>query len=263
MKTSKAKSSIKSFFKDEKKLKAIEGEKILRKKLHHLDIPDTDSNVKRLYEYFKFPSALDFYFAIAEEKVNLDQITNRFDTQAGELKLKKIDRPKKNNIPNKTLNLDSELVIFGEESSQIKYTIAKCCQPVPGDDVFGFISLNEGVKIHRSNCPNAPSLLARYGHRIVKTRWHGNSDVAFLAGLMIKGTDDVGLIQKITNVISLDMQLNMQSISVDSVEGIFEGKLIVYITNKKQIDQLAEKLLKIPSIIEAKRIDDEDELEEV
>ncbi len=261
VKTSKAKSSIKNFFKEDKKYKAIEGEKILRKKLDHLQVPDTDKNIKKLYEHFKYPSTLDFYFAVYEEKVNLDLITDRFEIKAGELRLKKLAKPKKNNIPNKPLNLDSELIIFGEESSQIKYTIAKCCQPVPGDDVFGFISLNEGVKIHRTNCPNAPSLLARYGHRIVKTRWHSNRDVAFLSGLRIKGTDDVGLIQKITNIISLDMQLNMQSISVDSVEGIFEGKLIVYITNKKQIDQLAEKLLRIPSIIEAKRIDDQDELE--
>ncbi len=257
--TSKAKSSIKSFFKEEKKLKAKEGEKIFQKKIEHLGIPGTSKNIKHITDYYKLTSPQDLYYQLAENKITLD-IDGKYDLKAGEIVFRKIPAPKKSSIPNKTLNLDSELIIFGENSNQIKYSIAKCCQPVPGDDVFGFITMNEGVKIHRTNCPNAPSLLARYGHRIVKTKWHGESDVSFLSGLLIRGTDDVGLIQKITNIISLDMQLNMQSISVDSVEGIFEGKIIVYITNKKQIDELAEKLLHIPSIIEAKRIDNDEEL---
>ncbi len=258
--TSKAKSSIKNYFKEEKKIKALEGEKVLRKKLEHLKIPITDKNLKILTDMFRQTSLQDLYSMIAEEKIDLN-IEGKYELKAGEIKPKKQSPiPRKSSIPNKTLNLDSELIIFGERSSQIKSSIAKCCQPVPGDDVFGFITMNEGVKIHRTNCPNAPSLLARYGHRIVKTKWQNDSDVSFLSGLLIRGTDDVGLIQKITNIISLDMQLNMQSISVDSVEGIFEGKLIVYISNKEQIEELAKKLMRIPGIIEATRIDNDEEL---
>ncbi len=259
VKTSKAKSSIKSYFKESKRAQALEGEKLMKKALEHKGIPDTPSNIKRITEYLRYKSSTDLYYDFVQNP-SLLNLEGKYEVMAGEIQFKKVKTKKKlSGIPNKTLDLDSELVIFGEKSDKIKYTLARCCQPIPGDDVFGFISLNEGVKIHRTSCPNAPSLLARYGHRIVKTRWNQGREVAFLAGLVIRGTDDMGIIQNISKLISVDMQLNMQSITVDSVEGIFEGRIVLYITDKDQLDRLSARLEKIPGVLEVSRFDTGDE----
>ncbi len=259
VKTSKAKSSIKSYFKENKRNQAKQGERIFLKELEQFEIPPTPSNISKIAEYLKFKSTQDLYYGMMQDSGVLD-IKGKFDLLGGEIQFRKPKIKKfKSDIPNKTLDLNSELVIFGEKSEKIKYSLARCCQPIPGDEVFGFISLNEGVKIHRTSCPNAPSLLARYGHRIVKTRWNQGREVSFLAGLMIRGTDDMGIIQNISKLISVDMQLNMQSITVDSVEGIFEGRIVLYITDKTQLENLSERLEEIPGVIEVSRFDTEEE----
>ena len=114
---------------------------------------------------------------------------------------------------------ETELIIFGESSDKIKYTLANCCKPIPGDDVFGFITVDEGIKIHRTNCPNALQLMSKHGYRIVKARWTSRQGIAFLAGIMINGVDEVGVVNNITRVISNELKVNMRSISIDSNEG--------------------------------------------
>ncbi|MEJ7682033.1 MAG: hypothetical protein WKG06_30110 [Segetibacter sp.] len=112
-----------------------------------------------------------------------------------------------------TIQKESELIIFGESSDKIMYNLAKCCNPIPGDDVFGFVSTGKGLIIHRTNCPNATSLLANYGHRVVKTKWAKNKEISFLTGLKIVGMDDVGVVNKITNVISGDLKVNISALT--------------------------------------------------
>jgi GTP pyrophosphokinase len=138
----------------------------------------------------------------------------------------------------------------------IKYGFANCCNPVAGDDVFGFITVNEGIKIHRTNCPNAVQLMSKYDYRIVKTRWNKQHEIAFLTGVKITGLDDVGVINKMTNIITGQLKINMRSLSFDTDDGIFEGKIMVYVHNTQQLDMLIDELKKLSGVLSVSRIED-------
>ena len=153
---------------------------------------------------------------------------------------------------------DAELIIFGESSDRIVYTLAKCCTPIPGDDVFGFVTTGEGLKIHRTTCPNAARLMANYGHRIVKTKWAKNKEISFLTGVKIVGLDDVGVINKITNLISGELRININALTVEATDGLFEGNIKVYVHDKEELDQLVVRLLQLSGIhaVERYELDD-------
>ena len=153
---------------------------------------------------------------------------------------------------------DSELIIFGESSDKIQYTLAKCCNPIPGDDVFGFVSTGKGLIIHRTNCPNAPQLLANYSHRVVKTKWAKNKEISFLTGLKIIGLDDVGVINKITNVISGELKINIAGLTIESGEGLFQGTIKVFVHDKEELEELVERLMNLQGIQTVDRFDMED-----
>jgi GTP pyrophosphokinase len=147
------------------------------------------------------------------------------------------------------------MLLIGEDMDVVDYTIAKCCNPIPGDDVFGFVTVNEGIKIHRTSCPNAPELLSNHGNRVVKARWTSQQEIAFLAGLQIIGTDRVALISDVTQIISDELKVNMQSISVDTQDGIFEGKIHLFVQSTKHLDDLIAKLRAVNGIVKVNRYD--------
>ena len=143
---------------------------------------------------------------------------------------------------------ESELIIFGESGDRIMYNLANCCKPIPGDDVFGFVTTGKGLTIHRTNCPNAAKLMSNYGHRIVKTKWAKNKEISFLTGLKIIGLDDVGVVNKITNLISGELRLNINALTIEAKEGLFEGNIRIYVHDKEELDELAQRLLQLPGI---------------
>ena len=153
------------------------------------------------------------------------------------------------------LHRNAELIIFGESSDKIAYKFANCCNPIPGDDVFGFVTINEGIKIHRTNCPNAVQLMSNYGYRIVKSRWTREHEIAFLTEIKVSGIDDMGVMQKITNIISGELKINMRSISIDSKDGIFEGNLTVFVHDTKQLDILIKKMKALDGILSVSRLE--------
>lgn len=153
---------------------------------------------------------------------------------------------------------DAELIIFGESSDQILYNLANCCKPIPGDDVFGFITTGKGLTIHRTNCPNAARLMRNYGHRIVKTKWAKNKEISFLTGVRIIGLDDVGMVSRITNLISAELKINMSALSIEAHEGVFEGSIKVFVHDKEQLDLLVEELKKLEVVEKVERFDTED-----
>jgi GTP pyrophosphokinase len=152
---------------------------------------------------------------------------------------------------------DTELIIFGESSDKIVYNLANCCKPIPGDDVFGFVTTGKGLTIHRTNCPNAAKLLSNYGHRVVKTKWAKNKEISFLTGLRIIGLDDVGVVNKITNLISGEMKINIAAITIEAREGLFEGNMKIYVHDKEELDELVKRLKALTGIHSVDRFDAE------
>ncbi len=261
--TAKAKSKIKDALKEEKRKVAMDGKDVLERKLDHMKIANSQHNINELVQFYKQPSPLDLYYQIAVKNIDLKEL-KQFNVLGDKLEAPKpapVKQPEhisedhlKHMIPAKK---DAELIIFGESSDKIAYKLANCCRPIPGDDVFGFITASEGLKIHRTNCPNAAQLLANYGHRVVKTKWVKNREISFLTGLRIVGMDDVGVIHKITNVISGELRVNIAGLTIESREGLFEGLIKVFVHDKEELDELFEKLKKLDGIQSVSRLEDE------
>lgn len=263
--TAKAKSRIKYYLKEEKRKIGDDGKAILQRKLDNLKVPLSPHNLNELCLFFKKPSLLDLYYAVAVGSVDLKELKN-FVVHGDKLSQppKEAKLETKALIPEDETKLPksakgAELIIFGESSDRIKYKLAQCCQPIPGDDVFGFITSGEGLKIHRTDCPNAAQLLANYGHRVVKTKWAKNKEISFLSGVRITGLDDVGVIQKITNVISGDLKMNMRALSIDSKDGIFEGNIMVYVHDREELDRLCQALGNLDGINKVERLEAQEE----
>ncbi|MDO8995716.1 MAG: RelA/SpoT family protein, partial [Sediminibacterium sp.] len=206
-------------------------------------------------------SSLDLNYKIATKAIDLRELKD-FQVLGDKIEIPKPKPviPEIISDPNKSIpKKDSELIIFGESSDKIMYSLAKCCNPIPGDDVFGFVSTGKGLIIHRTSCPNATQLLANYGHRVVKTKWAKNKEISFLTGLKIVGLDDVGVINKITNVISGDLRINISGLSIDSREGLFEGTIKVFVHDKEELEELVNRLKSLNGIQTVDRFDTEKE----
>ena len=254
--TAKAKNAIKDVVRDEKRKVAEDGKHFAEKKLHAMGASLTQYNLETLVEFYKIQSALDLFYRIAIKQIDLKELSE-FEVRGDKLEQKKV-------IKEETLSAaaskseakrDTELVIFGESSDRIVYTLANCCKPIPGDDVFGFVSSGKGLIIHRTNCPNATKLLSSFGHRVVKTKWAKNKEISFLTGLKITGLDDVGVIHKITNLISGELKININAITVEAREGIFEGNIKLYVHDKEELDELIDELKHLPGIQSVQRYD--------
>jgi GTP pyrophosphokinase len=259
--TAKAKSRIKYYLKEEKRKIGEDGKEMLHRKLDHLKVPISQHNLSELCTHFKKASTLDLYYGIAVGSIDLKELKD-FKVQGDKLHLpvKEVRIDTKHLISSDDLLKQkpakgAELIIFGESSDKILYKLAQCCQPIPGDDVFGFITSGEGLKIHRTDCPNAAQLLAHYGHRVVKTKWAKNKEISFLTGVRILGLDDVGVIQKITNIISGELKMNMRSMSIDSHDGIFDGTIMVYVHDREELDALCQKLALLEGINTVERLE--------
>ena len=257
--TSKAKSKIKDTLKEEKRAIAEDGKYILQRKLEGLGAAMSVVNMEELCQFYKINSILDLQYDIATKKIDLKELkdfTVHGDKLVAPKPVKIIeDKPAYNpdfKAPNKK---DAELIIFGESSDKIMYTLANCCKPIPGDDVFGFVTTGEGLKIHRTNCPNATRLMANYGHRVVKTKWAKNKEISFLTGLKIIGLDDVGVIHKITNLISGELKVNISAMTIEAKDGIFEGNVKVFVHDKDELENLVEALLALQGIERVDRYD--------
>ena len=262
--TAKAKSSVKNYLKEDKRKIAEDGKVALKKKMEHMHAPMSQYNINELVQYYKKQSPLDLYYAIAVGSIDLKELgtftvhVDKLVHPARELKQETKHMSEEEALKQKP-GKGAELIIFGERSDKVLYKLAQCCQPIPGDDVFGFVTSGEGLKVHRTDCPNAAQLLANYGHRIVKTKWAKNKEISFLTGVRITGLDDVGVIQKITNVISGELKLNMRSLSIDSKDGIFMGTIMVYVHDREELNNFCNRLGALEGISKIERIDSPDQ----
>lgn len=260
--TAKARSRIKDSLKEEKRKIADEGKYILQRKLEQMGASFDIHNVDTLTLFYKLPSQLDLFYNIATKTIDLKEL-KELTLHGDKLELPKPVKPvteiKPDHEQGKHIapSKDSELIIFGESSDKIVYTLANCCKPIPGDDVFGFVSTGKGLIIHRTNCPNASRLLANFGHRVVKTKWAKNKEISFLTGIKIVGVDDVGVVSKITNLISSEMRLNISAITIEAKEGVFEGNIKIFVHDKDELDELVNRLLRLNGIETVERYDTE------
>jgi len=257
--TAKAKSKIKDALKEEKRKIADDGKYIVQKKLENFGAVYNQHNIDILTAYYKLSSSLELFYQVSVKNIDLKEL-KEFHLLGDKLEAPKPLKPAietkaepSTSMPRK----DAELIIFGESSDRIVYTLANCCKPIPGDDVFGFVTTGKGLTIHRTNCPNAAKLMASYGHRVVKTKWAKNKEISFLTGIRIVGMDDVGVVNKITNLISGELRLNINAITIEAKEGLFEGNIKIYVHDKEELDELVHRVRQLKGIHSVDRFDTE------
>ncbi len=259
--TSRAKAKIKDALREEKKSAIVDGREIVQRKLKQMKMEFNSENVEKLRAFFELKTANEFYYRIGKGIIDSTLIKS-FKEFKENLKLS--NRGTQDKVKDETSftkeikNLkgpDHDQLLIGEDMDLVDYILAKCCNPIPGDDVFGFVTINEGIKIHRTSCPNALELLSNHGNRVIKARWTSQKEIAFLAGLRIIGTDRVGLINDVTKVISNELKVNMRSITVDSDAGIFEGTIKLFVNSTQHLDHLMKNLSKVEGIIKVSRFD--------
>lgn len=254
--TAKAKSKIKTALKEQKRMLADDGKEKLERRLRNLKVNLNSLNINDLLMFYKVPSALDLYHRIAIEAIDLKNLKDFF-TEDGVPKLKTNQKPEGQTFEELVKNVrgSADMLVIGENMDKIDYKLSPCCNPIPGDDVFGFITVSEGIKIHRTNCPNAIQLMSKHGYRIVKAKWTGQKEIAFLAGVKITGADEVGVVNNLTRVISNELKVNMRSISIDSNEGLFEGTIMLFVHDTEHLKKLMLKLGQVNGILSVSRID--------
>lgn len=256
--TGKAKAKIRSALKEDKRRIAEDGKEILQRKLKKLKIPFSSDNITELLSYYRLPSPLELYYKVAINKVKLGKLDNvpyengKFNWNKQD---QKISTSKQFEEVLRSKGQADEMLVIGEDMEHFDYKLSPCCSPIPGDEVFGFITIHEGIKIHKTNCPNAVQLLGNYAYRVVKARWTSQEQIAFLAGIKVTGIDDVGIVNNITKLISMELNVNMRSISFDSNDGVFEGKIMVFVHDTRHLTDLIKKLKNIKGVINISRID--------
>jgi GTP diphosphokinase / guanosine-3',5'-bis(diphosphate) 3'-diphosphatase len=258
--SSKAKSRIKDELKEDKKKSSEEGKEIIFRKLRQLKEEPSQALLEQMRDYFKAGTHFDLYFRVGAGFITTADLKKFVENKpASPLKT----RPNLQVADAKTIEQEitkikgryEDILLVGEDMDVVDYKLAKCCTPIPGDDVFGFVTVNEGIKIHRTNCPNAPELLSHHGNRVVKAKWTSQHEVAFLTGLKIRGTDRVGLINDVSKIISEELKVNMSSMSIHTDSGIFEGEIMLYVNDTRHLEQLIEKLRSVEGVVKASRFD--------
>ena len=252
--TSNARARIKKILNEEKYILAEQGKEILQRKLKNWKVAMSDKKINDLILFYKLRNAVDFYYLIATEKIDVFDVKSFLldETLAVE---NSQEKPKNAVQASKSKTSDEGFSIGENNIDNINFSLAPCCNPLQGDDVFGFITVGKGITIHRSNCPNAKSLLEKFEYRIVKINWKKtelNED--FQSEIVISGNDSVGILNQISKVISTDLKVNMKSISIQSADGIFTGNITVVVPTTKHLEVLMNKLSKIKGVLEVKRV---------
>lgn len=256
--TARARSKIKSSLKDEKKDVAIEGKEILRRKLKQLKISLDEKSINEMVVHFKLKTSLDLFYRVGIGSIDNSMLKEFASSRSNAFMTyikSKIRKPTiVQNIDKDEITAKYDMLVFGKEEEKLDYKLSACCNPIPGDDVFGFLTINEGIKIHKKNCPNALSLHSNYAYRIMQAKWIDSSQQEFAAQITMSGIDNMGLVNTITKVISDNMHVNMKSISFQSDDGIFSGKINLVVQNSTMLNKLMDNLKKINGIDKVTRV---------
>lgn len=251
--TSKAKSKIKSSLNNEKKRISIEGKQILRRKLKHFKIKLDDKISSSMMKFFKINASNDLFFSVGNGTIDNKKIkqfvTDYNRSFIGFIKRRIGSNKKKVDKINKSdHSIKFDKLIFGKDQESLKYSMANCCDPIPGDSVFGFVSVNDGIKVHKKDCPNSISLRSNYAYRVISAKWIDSQSHEFNTKINFTGIDDLGIISQITSTISDSMKVNMNKISVESNDGTFTGTISLEVSNTVILNKLLKSLKKIKGI---------------
>jgi GTP pyrophosphokinase len=256
----KAKSKIKELLKEGKRKIAEDGKEVLLRKMNQLKIDAHSQVFEQMRDFFKVSSQLDLNYRVGMGTITVNDL-KRFKEYKPSSPLKGQEHSEVRDVKtieqelNKAKGRYEDILLIGEDMDVVEYKLAKCCTPIPGDDVFGFVTVNEGIKIHRANCPNATELLANHGNRVIKAKWTSQYEVSFLTGLNVVGTDRVGLINDVSKVISEELKVNMSSLSFKTDQGIFSGEIMLYVNDTRHLEVLIEKLEKVEGVVKVSRFD--------
>ena len=253
--TARAKSKIKAALKEQRKQVAEEGKEILKKKMQKVELPYESDVLNQLVSFFNLPNVTELYYRVAVGNIDIPDL-KKFKKYKESKKTKPVENTEEKieTLITRTRG-KGDLLVIGDKMEQLDYKLSPCCNPIPGDDVFGFITTDEGIKIHRVNCPNAVHLLSHYAYRVVKAKWVNEHLLSFLAGIKIKGIDKLGLVNEITKIISNEHQVNMRSIKFDTEDGLFEGEIMVYVYDTKHLNRLIKNLKKVEGVTSVYRMD--------
>ena len=254
----RARSKIKSSLKDEKKQIAAEGKVILTRKLKSLKIALDEKTVNQLVVFFKVKTSLDLFYRVGAGIIDNPKLKDYASTRSNVLmsfiknRIRKPTNPDEVNKEEITEKFDQ--LVFGKEEEKLDYKLANCCNPIPGDDVFGFVTVSEGIKVHKLNCPNAIQMQSNYNYRIIPAKWIDSSQRDFKSELKISGIDTIGLVNQVTKIISTNLHIDMRSVHFDSNDGLFTGTIVVVVKNKSILDNLVKKIKNINGIDKVTRV---------
>ncbi len=249
--TARARSKIKSALRDEKKQIAEDGKVVLKRKLRSQKITMSEKVVNELVLYFKLKTSLDLFYRVGIGTIDNQKIKEFATTRSNVFMNFIKNRIRRGNI--KDVNKDEitskyDLLVFGKDSEKLEYKLSNCCNPIPGDDVFGFITVNEGIKVHKNNCPNALQLQSNYAYRIIPAKWIDSSQEEFKAVIKLNGIDNIGVVNEVTQIISNNMSLAIYNMNFDTNDGVFTGKITVGVKNKNTLKAVMKNLSKISGI---------------
>ena len=256
--TARARSKIKSALNADTKELAEEGKEILRRKLKQLKITLNESSVNDMVNYFKLSTSLDLFYRVGIGTIDNTKLKAFASSRSNAIvsyfknKIYKPTVPK--DIHKEEITSKYDMLVFGKEEEKLGYTLANCCNPISGDKVFGFLTINDGIKIHKKNCPNAVSLQSNYAYRIMQAKWIDSSQQVYTSQIALSGIDNLGLVNDITKLISENMHVNMKSISFSSDDGVFSGKITIQVKNQAMLKKLIDKLKKINGIDKVTRV---------
>ena len=256
--TARAKNKIKSSLNDEKKKLAEEGKEILRRKLKQLKINLNESSINELVRFFKLKTSLDLFYRVGINTIDNPMLkkfaSSRSNVLMSFLKNRISRKPKKVDLDKQEITQKYDMLVFGSDEEKLEYKLSQCCNPIQGDGVFGFLTINDGIKVHKFNCPNALSLQSNYAYRIINAKWIDSSQQDFTIIINISGIDTFGLVNNITKVISDNMNVNMKKLNFETNSGVFSGSITMLVKSNNYAVKVMEKIKKLNGVEKVKRI---------
>jgi GTP pyrophosphokinase len=255
--TTKAKTRIRQFLREQEASNMALGKELLKRRLKNWKLEYDEAIVFKIAKKFGFKNIHEFYQCLAEDKIEVSRLKDIYILIRDKDNLVQEEQKSTEGFEHKTelesISLKEDVLVIDNHLQGIQYNLARCCNPIYGDDIFGFVSVSGGIKIHKTDCPNAPQMMSRFGYRFIKARWAGKSGSQYSCTLKVIGNDDIGIVTNITSLIQKESNVALRSISVDSADGFFHGHLTILISDNKVLENIIKKIKTIKGVKSVER----------